>query len=213
MRSGGKLPKVRGYCATCGKEFGRAKGKFLGYRIKCAKPEHLAQVISTEEGAARWLRLEKCLLRWQFCYSPLGVMRRCIQRFINQHCCKERQSKLPEAGSYLVISFLVILGALFLESELFKSQILLLKLAFGILTIWRFADIFLSGTSITFTSRSPANLLRSVIFSLIAFVQIVLCYAYFYCILHTFGAIGVAKEHAFSVMEAVYFSFGTIATV
>jgi hypothetical protein len=209
----GKLPyKVHGYCATCGKDFGRAKAEFLGHRIECANREHLARVISIEDRAAWWLRLEECLLRWQLCYSPFGVMR-CIQNFINQYCCKERPTKLPQAGFYLVISFLVILGALFLESELFKSQILLLKLAFGILTIWRFADIFFSGTSITFTSRSPANPLRSVIFSLVAFVQIVLCYAYFYCILYTVGAIGAVKEHVFSVMEAVYFSFGTIATV
>lgn len=213
MTSIGKLPYgVHGYCATCGRDFGPAKAEFLGYRIECTNPEHLAQVISTEERAAWWLRREECLLRWQNCYSPLGIMR-CIQRFINKHCCENRPPKLPQAGFYLVISFLVILAALFLESKFFKSPIWWAKLVFGILTIWRFADIFLSGTSITFTSRSPANPLRTVIFSLAGFVQIVLCYAYFYCILYTFGVIGVAKEHAFSVMQAVYFSFRTIATV
>ena len=209
----GKLPyEACGYCATCGKDFGPAKAEFLGRRIECANPEHLAQVISTGEPAAWWLRREECLLRWQKCYSPFGVMK-CIQMFINRHCFRERPSKLPQAGSYLAISFLLILAALFLETELLEHPTWWAKLAIGILLIWRFADIFLSGTSITFTSRLPANPLRSVVFSLAAFVQIVLCYAYFYCILHAFGAIGPEKEHVFSVMEAVYYSFGTIATV
>ena len=209
----GKLPhEVHGYCATCGRDFGRAKAEFLGRRIECANSEHLAQVISTEERAAWWLRREECLLRWQMCYSPFAVMRY-IQGFINRHCFKDRPSKLPQAGSYLAISFLLIFAALFLESELLMPPKWWAKLVIGILTIWRFADIFLSGTSITFTSRSPANPLRSVLFSLISFVQIVLCYAYFYCILHRFGAIGPLKNYVFSVMQAVYFSFGTIATV
>jgi hypothetical protein len=212
MEPVGKLPyDVHGYCATCGKDFGPAKPEFVGRRIECVNSDHLAQVILTKEPAAWWLRREENLLRWQNCYSPLAVMR-CIQRFINRHCSKDRPRKLPQAGSYLAISFLVILTALFLESELLKSSIWV-KLVIGALTIWRFVDIFLTGTSITFTSRLPANPLRSVVFSLIAFVQIVLCYAYFYCILHALGAIGVLKGHAFSLMQAVYFSFGTIATV
>ena len=49
---------------------------------------------------------------------------------------------------------------------------------------------------------------------MVAYVQIVLCYGYFYSVLNDFGAM-CAKEQgfAFSVIEAVYFSFGTIATV
>jgi hypothetical protein len=78
---------------------------------------------------------------------------------------------------------------------------------------WRFVDIFFSNTSITFTSRFPANPLRSVIFSFTAFVQIVLCYGYFYCLLDALGAVGPKENQTFFVVEAVYYSFGTIATV
>ena len=79
--------------------------------------------------------------------------------------------------------------------------------------LWRFIDIFLSNTSITFTSRFAANPLRSVVFSLATYLQIVLCYAYIYCVLVDFDVIVPKPMETFSVMETLYFSFGTIATV
>jgi len=41
----------------------------------------------------------------------------------------------------------------------------------------------------------------------------VLCYGYFYSVLNDFGTVGPKENQTFSVIEAVYYAFGTIATV
>jgi len=210
----GKLPyRVLGYCATCGKRFGEAKKEFLGCRIQCTEPSHLAQVISADEPAEWWLRKEEWLLKWQLRYSPFRVLRE-IQRSLSKKFCRKEPSKLLQAGPYLLACFGFIIIALLLEHRVFPSWVRWTgRLTVGLILSWRFVDIFFSNTSITFTSRFPANPLRSVLFSLASFVQIVLCYGYFYCVLNDLGAVLAKNGYTFSVIEAVYYSFGTIATV
>lgn len=210
----GNLPyTVRGYCATCGKDFGEAKPEFLGHRIECSHPSHLVQVISADEPAEWWLRKEEWLLRWQNHYSPFQQLRK-LHGCAYEKYCGTAAPKLFQAGPFLLLSLGVIIGALLIEDRCFPSCVRWTgRLTFGLLLLWRFVDIFLSNTSITFTSRLPESALRSVLFSFTSFAQIVLLYAYFYCILDDFGVVGPKETLTFSVMDAVYYSFGTIATV
>jgi hypothetical protein len=212
----GKLPySVHGYCATCGKDFGTAKREFLGRRIDCTDPDHLAQVISADGPAGWWLRREEWLLKWQtgrdrrvLC-SPFALLRR-LQRYLSLKLSKTEPAKPIQAGTFLLAAFGLIALALIAEAIDCAWWV---RWTVGLLLLWRFIDIFFSNTSITFTSRLPASPLRSVVFSFLTYVQIVLCYSYFYCVLFDFGAVGPKENNAFSVMESVYFSFGTIATV
>jgi len=211
-----KLPySVRGYCATCGKEFGTAKKEFLGRRIDCTDPDHLAQVISADSPAEWWLRREEWLLRWQtgrgrrFLCSPFPLLRR-LQRYLSLKLRKKEPAKPIPAGTFLLLSFALIVLALITEA-IFCAQ--WIRWTIGLFVLWRFIDIFFSNTSITFTSRLPASPLRSVVFSFLTYVQIVLCYSFFYCVLFDFDVVGGKENNSFSVIESVYFSFGTIATV
>jgi hypothetical protein len=200
MPTTGHLPfEVRGYCGTCGKEFGAAKPSCYGYRVRCADG-HLAQVIADGPTASWWLRREAWLLRWQATYSPFPLLRNVFRSL--------------DAGAYLVAYFGVLVLALLLEGialpPLYRS---VTDGAFGLLIIWRFIDIFLSNTSINFTTRFPQSPLRSVALSVAAYLQIVLCYAYFYCVLHDIGQMECAGSRVDLVGEAVYYSFGTITTI
>lgn len=210
----GELPySVRGYCATCGRNFGNAKKGSLGRRIRCDNPSHLAQVISADESAEWWLRREEWLLAWQNSRSPFPILR-CLQRKLCQKFCGKEPEKPLQAGRFLLVCFGVFVLAFVLEAQFVPSWVQLAgRLTLGPLLLWRFVDIFFSNTSITFTSRFPANPLRSVVLSLAAFVQIVLSYAYLFCVLEDFGVIGPKASRPSSVIDAVYFSFGTIATV
>ena len=211
----GELPyAVCGYCATCGKRFGAAKKGSLGRRIACPRgASHLAQVISADRPAEWWLRRERSLLTWQTKHSPFAQLRS-LHRKLYQKLCGHAPEKEVQAGHFLTASFSLLVVALVLECRFVPCWARWAgRLTLGLLLLWRFVDIFLSNTSITFTSRFPANPLRSVVFSLAAFLQIVLSYAYFFSVLRSFGAIVPKGDQQVSVAEAVFFSFGTIATV
>jgi len=119
-----------------------------------------------------------------------------------------------DAGAYLVAYFAVLVLALLLEGialpPLFRW---VTGGTVGLLIIWRFIDVFLSNTSINFTTRFPQSPLRSVALSVAAYMQIVLCYAYFYCVLNDIGQVKYAGSRSDIVGEAIYYSFGTITTV
>ncbi|WP_342617256.1 potassium channel family protein [Rhodoferax sp. GW822-FHT02A01] len=200
MQKGGKLPVlVRGYCGTCHKEFGAANPDYFGYRIECGEG-HLAQIIAAGETSSWWLRQEARLLRWQTQYSPFAVIRKIFNHI--------------SAGHFILICFIVLALALVLEDiGLTARPLTVSRFAFGTLIVWRFADLFLSNTSINFTTRFFQSPLRSVVFSVAAYLQLALCYAYFYSVLHTFEIIGIKDNVPFSTDEAVYYSFGTILTV
>ncbi|MGO8731404.1 MAG: ion channel [Terriglobia bacterium] len=205
--------EVIGYCATCGKEFGRARKDTLGRRIRCAENCELAQVILADKSAKWWLRREEWLLKWQKYWSPFPILRCVHNRLTKLFRRREPKEPLP-AGHFLLVSFVLIVIALILEGRFPQSWTgWAARSTFGLLLFWRLIDIFFSNTSITFTSRVPASPLRSVVFSFVAFVQIVLCFGYFYSFFAELGVIGPKESHTFSVMEAVYYSFGTIATV
>lgn len=205
METTGHLPfRVRGYCGTCGKEFGPARPSCFGYRIKC-DDGHLAQVIAAGRTAAWWLRREAWLLKWQTFYSPFAVVRRFWPSL--------------EAGTFILIFFGVLFSALASEAASPEPCMRWLwRGTIGFILVWRFVDLFLSNSSITFTTRFPQSPLRSVVFSLAAYLQVVLCYSYFYCVLSDpkIGGITLPEpsDKIFNlVQEAVYYSFGTIATV
>lgn len=201
----GQLPyRVRGYCGTCGKEFGEAASDRLGFRIKC-DDDHLAQVIAEGEIAATWLRVEARLLKWQIS-SPFAKLWR-------------SWPKLP-IGTHFVLSSALIVLVLVLESIGLPAWALwLTRISFGTAVGLRFVDIFLTNTSITFTSRFAVSPLRSVFFSLLSYVQIVACYGYFYCVLADPVLNCIRRKSDQDVpqsvigVEAVFYSFGTIATV
>lgn len=110
MEKVGMLPyRVRGYCATCRKEFGPAKEGSLGRRIKC-EDGHLAQVISADDSAEWWLRKEMWLLNWQNRYSPFARLR-IVQKCLSRQFRETGPSKPLQAGSFLVITFGLIITA------------------------------------------------------------------------------------------------------
>jgi hypothetical protein len=196
------LRTVRLFCADCDHDFGPARHETLGLHFICPNepqegPPHLARAILDEPPAKTWLRWEKKLFNFQRTFSPFMVLRK-LKRDM-------------EAGTYICISMAFLLVAIVLWhflSMLPATLRCLLGLFILGLVLWRFIDIFLTNISITFTSRFPANPIRSVLYSLMGYIQIALSFAFFY--------IAMENEHFtkdVTPVASVFFSFGTIATV
>lgn len=190
------------FCADCNKSFGKARNENLGLHFICpseepGKPQHLARVILDQQPAKMWLRWERKLLRFQTRFSPFGQLRRLWPRM--------------EAGAYIFIStmfLLVIIPVWPLLSALSPYVSRPLSALLLVLAIWGFIDIFVTNISITFTSRFPANPIRSVVYSLVGYIQIALSFAFFYVAL---GSDSFGKE--VGAVASIFYSFGTIATV
>ncbi len=148
---------------------------------------HLARVIFNRASAKGWLFVEWLLLLWQVRLSPVALLKKII----------------PSVGLSLVL-FTVIQGvAIFC----WHWMCLLIQLGVLLLVLWRFVDIFLSNLSITFTSKEPANPIRTVIYSMVAYVQIGLSYAFFFV-----AWLPKADGTPAGGFEAILFSFGVLAT-
>lgn len=190
------------FCADCNLSFGKARNESLGLHFICpseaeGKPTHLARVILDQRPARTWLRWERKLLNFQTRFSPFMLLRRLWSEM--------------EAGVYVVISTVFLLAVIIawpLLSALPSIIRWLLSAVLLALAIWRFIDIFVTNISITFTSRFPANPIRSVLYSLVGYVQIALSFAFFYVVL---GSDHFCKE--VSAVGSIFYSFATIATV
>jgi len=104
---------------------------------------------------------------------------------------------------FLVLGLALLSESHYMQSLFGYSCYLMLPLM-----LVRLVDLILINVSITFTSKCPANMLRSVILTFAGYVQVILIYAYLYAII---GTLSFPKYE--SVNDAVYFSFGTILTV
>lgn len=187
------------FCADCNRELGPARNETLGAYFICpAEPKdrhHLARVILDERPAKWWLRRERECRIFQEKLSPLKVL------FWNG----------MQAGTYLIVStaFLLLAMMLWRFARLGLPYALgyVLRTIVLALVLWRFLDIFLTNVSITFTTRAPANPIRSVFFTVVAYVQIALSFALFY--------LALGSEHFKNDLNwasSVFFSFGTITT-
>jgi voltage-gated potassium channel len=190
------------FCADCNCSFGKAKNENLGLHFICPnekkdKPPHLARIILDQRPAKKWLRWERKFLDFQTRSSPFSWLRKFWPKI--------------EAGAYIAISTVFLLAAILIWSLLLTQQWYIrypLSAVLLALAIWRFIDIFVTNISITFTSRFPANPIRSVLYSLVGYVQIALSFAFFYVVL--------GSDHFYRKVDAVrsvFYSFGTIATV
>jgi hypothetical protein len=190
------------FCADCNCSFGKARNENLGLHFICpkekkGKPPHLARIVLDQQPAKKWLRWERKLLDFQTRFSRFGGLRKVLPKM--------------EAGAYVAISTLFFLVAILLWSPLSTQQWYIrypLSAVLLALAIWRFIDIFVTNISITFTSRFPANPIRSVLYSLVGYVQIALSFAFFYVVL---GSDHFTKK--VDAMGSVFYSFGSIATV
>ncbi len=186
------------FCADCNCSHGSAKNENLGLHFICpAESTHLGRVILDEPAAKTWLRCEKWLLIWQTKLSPFMILRKIWTTM--------------EAGWYLILSTVFLIAAIGgwqLLSELPYVIECGARVLLVVATLWRFFDIFLSNVSITFTGRFPASPIRSVVYSLVAYVHIALSFAFFYIALgnNNFGK-------PVNPGSSIFFSFGTIATV
>lgn len=188
------------YCSTCDFSFGDANPRHLGVHFVCPEEDHrkhFARVVIDSRTAKSWLRWERRMLYFQNHVSPLP----CLQRFFPG----------MEAGIFACISTIVLLMALIAWPHLSTLHPVLLSLLIKVLlfglTFWRLVDIFITNISITFTSRFPANPIRSVLLSFIAYIHVILCFAIFYLVWCEQFTMTVSPS------SAVFYSFGTIATV
>ncbi|OGS03649.1 MAG: hypothetical protein A3G41_04325 [Elusimicrobia bacterium RIFCSPLOWO2_12_FULL_59_9] len=196
------------YCG-CGKEYGPGKKTALGLHFTCDLSAdgktHLGRVIQDSRSARWWLKLETLLLCWQTKISPFPWLRRF------------RLLSSMQAGHFLAVATAwLVVGLWSLEwsysGHLADYIIVVVQPILGIGILWRFIDIFLSNLSITFTTRFPANPIRSAVYSLIAFLHITLSFGYLYRLMHIeFKSVEVVPVP--KVIQAVYFSLGTITTV
>jgi len=84
------------------------------------------------------------------------------------------------------------------------------------LVLWRFVDIFVTNVSITFTTRFPANPIRSVVYSVASYVQIAIAFAFFYAVLGEghFRPVGDPNlVPGVGFVSVLFYSFTTIATI
>jgi hypothetical protein len=186
-------------------DLGKPKGEHLGLQFKCPKCEsdkvekklRLGRIILDQPDAKCWLHLEWMLLFWQVKLSPLVWLQRVF----------------PCSGVFvrLLVTVLLQVGGVYFWASGFPSDVILriiLRVAVSLLILWRFVDIFLSNLSFVFTTRFPGNPIRSAIYSMIAYMQIGLSYAFLF--------VALGQPHFKEVMEpasAMFFSFGTLVTV
>jgi len=190
------------FCADCNKPFGKARNETLGLHFICpaeknGEPPHLARVILDKPPAKTWLRWERRLLEFQMKYSPFRPLRGLFPSI--------------EAGAYTLISTVFLLAVIPVWPLLSTLPLCidwLLSVLLIAIAIWRFVDIFVTNISITFTSRFPANPIRSVLYSVVGYIQIALSFAFFYVVLGK----GNFKSEVGAV-ASIFYSFGTIATV
>jgi hypothetical protein len=189
------------YYATCKKEWAWGKNEFLGCEFTCPnekRDKHLARVVLDERPALWWLRIEWLLYVWQIRLSLVPLLNRLLRRI----------GRSWDAEQHLALWFVVLTLALLSESRYGRCFASFARPFLYVLLVWRFVDIILVNVSITFTSKFPANRLRSVVLTLVGYVQVILIYAYIYA---TMGKSWFPEYQA--VRQAVYFSFGTIFTV
>jgi len=198
-----RFPQAILFCADCGKTFGKARNEALGHYFVCPEQKdahpHLARVILDQRSATWWLARERQFLAFQTKFSPFALLRKVFPQM--------------EAGWYLALStaFLCIAVGIWQSLPTIGSVIgCLLASVLVVLVLWRFIDLFVTNISITFTSRFPANPIRSVLFSFVAYVQVVLCFAFWYLVL---GQVDGQFNEPVTPVAAVFYSFGTIATV
>jgi hypothetical protein len=198
----GRFPRaVICYCATCKKKWAWGKNEFLGCEFTCPREredKHLARVVLDERPSFWWLRVEWLLYVWQTRFSLVPVLNRLL-RYIGRNW---------DAEHHVVLWFVVLVLALLSESQYGRSVAYFARPVLWVFLAWRFVDVILVNVSITFTSKFPANPLRSVLLTLTGYLQVILVFAYVYAIMGTSWFPGY---HA--VRQAVYFSFGTIFTV
>jgi Ion channel len=189
------------FCSDCNLSQGKAKHEHLGRHFICPKEDgtkrHHARVILDQPAAKAWLRLEHKLLNVRTWFSPLPWLRRLWPKM--------------EVGAYIIVSIAFLLVAILAWPQLSALPGVVgcpAKAIVLVLIAWRFADILLANTSITFTSRFPAHPIRSVLYSVLGYVQIALSFALF------FLALG-PRHFAETVSPAasIFYSFTTIATV
>ncbi|MCI0563216.1 MAG: hypothetical protein MN733_32465, partial [Nitrososphaera sp.] len=153
-----RLPvEIIAYCADCDKDLAESSVKYLGVRFCCPTDRtHLASVVQGIEGR-RWLWVESRLLRYQSGYSLSHLLR------------------LEHYAEWVVIGIIVVLiVALLVAFSLPKttncglswSFMMMLPVSYFVL------DILAVNTSIAFTTRSPANPLRTVILTLLGFFSV-----------------------------------------
>jgi hypothetical protein len=199
-----RFPEAVLFCADCNRGFGRARKGTLGFYFTCpdqkeCEPPHLARVILDQRSAKWWLARERQFLTFQKQLSPFMALRKILSKM--------------EAGSYLLFSTAFLCIAIAGWNLLLMWQSVLACVLAGILVAlvsWRFIDIFVTNVSITFTSRFPANPVRSVLFSFVAYVQVALCFAFWYLVL---GRMQGQFGETVTPIAAVFYSFATIATV
>jgi len=200
---GVRFPPAILFCAACNKAFGTTDGKNLGLYFACEnqekskKDQHLSRVILDDPAAKMWLRWERKLLVFQQRFSPFALLRKAAPR--------------AQAGVFVCLSIAVL--ALVIEfwelpTLLPNGTGVVVRTLLVLLVVWRFVDILLANVSITFTTRFPANPIRSVLYTIAAYLQIALCFAIFYMMLGQ----GHFRENVSSA-SSVFFSFGTLTTV
>jgi hypothetical protein len=192
------------YCAHCQKNYGQAKKETLGRYFTCPDQKskdssHLARVIRDSKAAICWLERESQLYNYRTKWSQLAMLKKIFRK------------REVEAGLFLFYSTIILCIAIETLNLLRMSQSVLAYFLIGILVLvisWRFIDIYFTNISIAFTSRFPSNPIRSVLYSFVGYVQIALCYAFGYVVL------GSSQfDNNVNPMDAIFFSFATIATV
>jgi Ion channel len=186
------------YCATCDRYLGWGKNEYLDEDFTCpdqpANQKHIARVVLNKAPAVYWLRIEYFLYFWQTRISPGAMLRRLCSSW--------------EAGHSLTLWFGLVGLAILCESRYAPDSFFCSRAILVTILAVRIVDIVLIHLAITITSRFPGNRLRTVIFTLASYLQIVLIYAYFYAV----GGKAWYPQYR-ALRDAVYFSFGSILTV
>lgn len=189
-------PKVRAYCASCQKNLGSELEEYIGERFRCPHATrlepHVAYVVADPE-ISWWLKLEVWLLKYQSRWSPL--------RWIPCFRAKKRKGKVE---AYLLLKFMLLAVLLSLH-QIKVPGIVFLSVPYALFVVF---DLLAAMTSGVFTSRWPALPLRTVILSMLSFVELVLAFALLYA-----AQVSDFNLTNLNVGQIIYFSFVTGTTL
>lgn len=194
--------KYIAYCFTCNTKFGEVTRDHYSDRFFCPKdsqdnPPHTTSVVIGSTSGLRWAKIQSLILQYETRWSPRHWFSSWGGLF------KER------VGLYLIVRSLFVVLALALQIPFMQSlkiQPLFFFISFAIAVVI-IVDALIVTTSAAFVSRHYSVPLRSALYSLCSFAQLVLAFAVFYL---TFGN---SFNKCLNPISAVYFSFVTITTL
>ncbi len=195
---------ILAYCATCRRTLGKVERRFLGVRLICPNdrspdPIHIAAVVKGTQGET-WLSIEKWILSYERYYTAL-------RWFSNWRGLSRGRHGVFLLGQLGVLLLALTLARVPIFWGLEGVSAFLLRLLAAFVATYTIFDALVERTSVAFVSRFPTHPVRTMLISVLIFVNVALAFGVLYALN------GSQFKPELNSVRALYFSFVTISTL